>query len=425
MRVASAIARRAFADARVRTISFAILFFVAAVTQGTAYEEGYPTIEDRIRFARSVGENDAARLLYGTPHDLLTVGGYVAWRVGGSLAILAGIWGLLAAVRAMRAEEESGRSEVLLTGAVGRRTVFAAQLAAIGAGAVVLWLTAFAGLVVGSVPVGGSAYLALAIVSVIPVFAGVGAVASQLAPRKRMATGLASAVLAVAFALRGVASSTSGGAEWLRWLSPLGWAEELRPFAGAQPVVLLLPVVASAALLLAAGALWERRDVGSGLLPAHDTAEPRLGLLGSPATQALRSERGAIAAWLVGVAAFALLMGYLSDAVNEDVLSDQVQEQLDKLGGGSIVTPAGYLGFTFLFVVLAVSLFCCMQVGSVREEESEQRLETLLALPVGRRRWLAGRLLVAAAAAGALALAAGLLAWRERPRRAPTSPSGA
>jgi hypothetical protein len=37
---ASAIARRAFWDARVRTISFALLFFVAALTQATAYREG-------------------------------------------------------------------------------------------------------------------------------------------------------------------------------------------------------------------------------------------------------------------------------------------------------------------------------------------------------------------------------------------------
>jgi polyether ionophore transport system permease protein len=409
--VGSAIARRAFGDARVRTFSFALLFFVAALTQATAYREGYPTLEDRIRFARSVGENDAARLLYGLPHDLLSLGGYVTWRVGGSLAILAAVWGLLGAVRAMRAEEESGRMDVVLAGAVGRRRVFAAQLVAIGAGAAVLWLAAFVALVAGKVPAGGSAYLALAIVSVVPVFAGVGALASQLAPTKRMATGLATAVLVIALGLRAVADTTGGGAGWLRWVSPLGWAEELRPFAGPQPVVLLLPVLASSALFAAAGALWVARDVGSGLLPARDSAQPRLRLLGSPTAQALRSERGTLGAWLVGVGGFAILMGFLSDAVTSDVLSEEVQEQLEKLGTASVVTPSGYLGFAFLFVVLAVSLFCCMQLGAVRDEESEQRLETLLALPVGRLSWLGGRLLVAAAAAAIVALTAGLLAW--------------
>ena len=408
---ASAIARRAFADARVRTVSFGLLFAVSAYLQATAYREGYPTLADRLRFARSVGTNDAARLLYGEPHDLLSVGGYVSWRVGGTLAVFASIWGLLAAVRAMRAEEEAGRAELVLAGTVGRRRAFLAQLAAIGAGAAVLWLAAFAAFAAGELPLGGSAYLALAIVSVVPVFVGVGAVASQLAATKRLATGLSTAVLTIAFALRTIADTTSGGRDWLRWATPLGWAEELRPFADPQPIVLLLPVSTGALLLAAAAALAVRRDLGRGLLPSRDSAEPRVRLLGSPVAHAFRSERGGLTAWLVGIGALAFLFGVLSDAVTSDVISEDVQRQLEKLGAESVVTPSGYLGFTFVIFVLAVSLFCCMQLGAIRAEEAEQRLDTLLALPVGRRGWLAGRLLLTAAGAAALAVVAGVLAW--------------
>jgi ABC-2 type transport system permease protein len=407
----STIARRALADSRNRTLSFALLFLVSALTQATAYREGYPTLADRLNFARTVGENTAARLLYGAPHNLLSPGGYVSWRVGGSLAVFAAIWGLLGAVRAMRAEEESGHAELLLTGVISRREVFGAQLAAISVGATVLWFAAFVAFLVGELAPGSSAYLALAIVSVVPVFVGVGAVASQLAPTKRMATGLSTGVLAIAFALRTVADTSSAGLDWLRWATPLGWAEELRPFADPQPLVLLLPLITSALLLLTAAALTVRRDIGTGLLPARDRAAPRLRLLGSPAAQALRSERGSLIAWLVGVGAFALLMGVISDAATPNVISKDVQHQLEKLGTGSVVTPSGWLGFTFIFFVLAVSLFCCMQIAATRREEAEQRLETVLALPVGRPGWLAGRLLLAAAGAAAVALAAGVLAW--------------
>jgi ABC-2 type transport system permease protein len=52
-----------------------------------------------------------------------------------------------------------------------------------------------------------------------------------------------------------------------------------------------------------------------------------------------------------------------------------------------------------------------MQVGSIRSEEADQRVETLLAQPVSRRGWLGGRLLVGAGGAAAVALAAGVLAW--------------
>jgi polyether ionophore transport system permease protein len=408
---ASAIARRAFADSRVRIVSFALLFFLAALTQATAYREGYPTLAERLKFARTVGANDAARLLYGTPHDLLSVGGYVSWRVGGSLAVFAALAGLLGAVRAMRADEDAGRTDLLLTGVVGRRNLFLAQLAAIGAGAIVLWLALFASLLAGGLDAGGSAYLALAVVSVFPVFVGVGAVASQLAPAKRTATALATGVLVIAFALRTVSAVSSAELGWLGWTTPLGWVEELRAFADPQPLVLLLPAATAALLLLAAGALAVRRDVGTGLLPARDRRPPRFRLLGSPGAQALRSETGALVAWLAGVGGFAFLMGVISDAATPDVLSENVQRQLEKLGTGSVVTPSGWLGFSFIFFILAVSIYCCMQIGSLRSEEAEQRLETLLALPLGRYRWLGGRLLAAAAGAAALGLAAGVLAW--------------
>ena len=65
----------------------------------------------------------------------------------------------------------------------------------------------------------------------------------------------------------------------------------------------------------------------------------------------------------------------------------------------------------FIFFILAVSLFTCAQISAARQEEAGQQLETLLSLPVGRARWLGGRLLLAATAATVLSLVAGLLSW--------------
>jgi ABC-2 type transport system permease protein len=409
MTAASAIARRAFADARIRTLSFALLFAGIAAVNAVGYRHSFPTLEDRVRFAQSFGEDKSVRLFYGVPHDLLTVEGYVAWRVGGVASIFAALWGLLAAVRALRTEEDAGRQELVLAGAVTRATAYLAALAAIGAGALVLWLALFLGLVVARLPAAGSAYLALAIVSVVPLFVGIGALASQVAPTRRIALELGSAALAVSFLLRVVADTSSLG--WLRWATPLGWVEELRPFAEPRPDV-LVPLLLSAALLLAAAAAISiRRDVGRGLVQGKDKAAPRLHLLSSPTALALRGELGSLAGWVAGIGVFALVVGLLSTSFTSRNIPASLREQIEKLGGASITTPSGALGFYFLLFVLAISLFACSQIAAARREEADQQLETLLALPVSRRRWLGGRLVLAVAGAAALALAAALLAW--------------
>jgi ABC-2 type transport system permease protein len=405
-----ALARRAFADGRVRTYVFAAGFALVAYGQAAAYRTAYATPEARLGFARSFAGNKAIRLFYGLPHDLLTVGGYTAWRVGGVLAILAAVWGVLAAVRARRTEEDAGRAEVVLATPVGRGAAFAAALAAIGAGVAVLGLALFLGLVAASLPVAGSALLALAVALVAAVFAGIGAVAAELAPTRRVATALGMGAVAVAFLLRAVAD-TASGAGWLRWATPLGWAEEVRAFTGARPAALALPAAATALPAVAVWRMSRVRDVGTGLLRTSDATPPRLGLLSSPLAHALREERGTLLAWLAGLAFFAAVMGVVSASISSAGVPVSLRRELAKLGVSSILTPAGYLGFVFLLFVLVVALFCCAQLGAARQAEADGQLETTLALPIGRVRWLGGRLVLAVAGAGVLGVSAGVVAW--------------
>lgn len=409
-RTTSAISRRLFADSRTRNVTFALLFAFMAYVQPVAYRHSYATLAERAEFARSFGGNASIRLFYGVPYDLLSVGGYTAWRVGGIVSIFAGVWGLLAAVRALRAEEDAGRQELVLAGVVTRRAALAAALAAILAGGALLWLAVLVGCVAGGLAVGDSAFLALAAVAPAAVFAGVGALASQLAPTRRVAVELSVAALGVALLVR-IVADTASGLGWVRWLTPLGWSEEMRAFADPRAWVLVLPVVATALLAGLAGWISLRRDVGSGLLRLRDRSTPRLRLLSSPIAQALRDERGSLAAWLAGIGVFAVVIGTLSHSFTNENISSSLDEQLAKFGGASITTPSGALGFYFLFFVLATSLFAAAQIAALRREEAEQRLETLFALPVSRIGWLGGRLALAAAGATLLALAAGVLSW--------------
>ncbi len=406
----ASLARRTLRDARVRTITFAYLFAIYAFIQPVGYRHAYPTLAARLSFVRTFGGNDAVRLFYGYPYDASSVGGYSAWRVGGTLAIAAAAFGVLAAVRALRAEEDAGRTELVLAGIAGRYTTFAAAIAAAVAGVAILWVAELVGFLLGGLPAGSSAYLSLSTALVALVFVGVGALVSQLAPTRRMALELGSAVLGVSLLLR-VIADTASGAGWLRWATPLGWAEEMRPFAGARPVALLPSLAVSALLLAVAARTSLTRDVGTGLLPVRDSAPPRLRLLRTPTAQALRSELTSLFVWATSIGVFALVLGMVASSVSSAGISKNISREFAKLGSGSILTPTGYISFVFLFFILAVSLFACAQIGGAREEESSERLETLLALPVARLRWFGGRLMLAALAAAGLSLLAGVLVW--------------
>ena len=268
-----------------------------------------------------------------------------------------------------------------------------------------LWFAETLGLLLAGLTLGGSAYLALATASVALVFTAVGAVLSQLAPTKRGALQLGLGVFVVAFLMR-IAADTSGSLEWLRWLTPLGWAEELRPFTGAQPAVLVVPLGAAVLLLVLAARIYATRDIGAGLLPSRDSAPANPRMLGSTTAHALREERGTLVIWMLALAAVGLVVGIVSKSINRTIISPQMERELVKFGVSQVDTPRGYIAFAFLLVVPAVSAFMCAQVGAARREEEEQRLETLFALPVGRIRWLAGRLGLAVAGAVAVSLVA-------------------
>jgi len=389
----------------VRTASFTLLFFGIGYAVTAGYIKTNPTLADRIQFGRAFGNNMVFRLFYGTPHNLDTVGGYASWRGGGVLALFAAYFGAAAAVRALRGEEESGRFEVVAAGAITRRSAVAARLAAVSATVAALWVAALLGFAAGGLGASGSAYLALTIITAAAVYAAIGVFTSQLAPSRRGALELAGLVIGADLVCRIVADTT--GTLWLHWLTPLGWIEELRPFADPRPAVLVLPVALIAVLLVAAIRIERCRDVGSAVFAAHDSRErPRLRLLSSPTALLIHFEWISLAVWATAITGYGIVVGTVSKSAASG-LSTSLKQQIAKLGESRILTPSGFIGLTFLFFILAISLYCCGQLGAARNEEAESRLETLFALPRGRIGWLGGRLLVATGGATLLALVAG------------------
>ena len=117
-------------------------------------------------------------------------------------------------------------------------------------------------------------------------FACLTAVTAQVTEHNRAALGLAGALLGGAYVLRAVGDVGSGT---LSWLSPMGWAQSARPYAGERWWPLLLLAGASVAAASAwPSRLLARRDLGGGLVPPRP-GPPTASRAGSDAAGAWRS----------------------------------------------------------------------------------------------------------------------------------------
>ena len=87
-----------------------------------------------------------------------------------------------------------------------------------------------------------------------------------------------------------------------------------------------------------------------------------------------------------------------------------MQQVFSKLGAPGTGADAA-LGVCFLILAVLAAFAAAGQITAARSEESAGRLDHLLARPVSRSWWLAGRLLVAVVALLAGGVAAGVFAW--------------
>ncbi len=225
------------------------------------------------------------------------------------------MWGLFATVRALRGEEDAGRYELVLAGWMTRKRAFGASLLAIMIAGTLIWLAMAVALIAVGLAFWQSLELALATMAPGFVFVGVAAVASQVFPTRRLALAVAGGLLGVMLLLR-VAADTSSSLEALRWVTPLGWSEEVKAFSADRPLVLLLPLATTVLLIVVAAALAQRRDVAIGLISVRDEAPPKYRWLQSTTRAAIRRERASIIAWASGAAIFAFVLGVLAKSIS-------------------------------------------------------------------------------------------------------------
>lgn len=355
----------------------------------------YPTEADRASFAATLLASPAQLAMYGPLYNT-SIGAVGVWKAGMFHTLIA-VATILTVVRHTRAEEETGRGEMMGSTAVGRYANLTAALILALGGALATGLLGAVSLIASDVPASGSLAFGLALAASGMVFAGVAAVTAQVSTGARLARGLAFAVLGATYTLRAVgdAQAGDGPVSPLTWLSPQGWSLQVRPYAGDRWWVLLLHLVLLAVLIVTAYALLRRRDVGAGLI-AERLGRPEAGpALTGPLGLAVRLQRATLLAWTIGVGLYGLVIGSVVNGIGDSFGSNETLRDLITRMGGTNSLEDSFVNYAFTMLGLAGAAYAISASLRLFGEENGGHAESVLTGAVGRVRWVASHLVFA------------------------------
>lgn len=393
---------------RIRIGVWIVGICLVALLSAASIKGLYTTEEELEAAAVPIEGNAAVIALNGPDQGVDTYGGRIMFEISTYTAVAVALMGAFMVGRQTRAEEESGRTELVRASVVGRHAPTTAALVIGAAMSAVMGLALALGLLAMDLPARGSWTFGAAIAALGVLFVALTAVVAQLSEHSRAVYGGVTAVVAVSYVLRAVGDV--GGGE-LSWLSPIGWLHATRPFAGERLWPLLLPVVGAAGSTALAFALESRRDVGAGLVPSRPGPPGAAGLLGVsaprlPAGFALRLQRPSLIGWLVGLALLGAAYGSVGQDVEDFVADNEAIGEVIARGTGADLTDL-YFSTMLLLLALTAGGFAIQSALRLRSEETAGRAEPLLATPVSRSRWVASHLLVAFAGSALVVVVSG------------------
>lgn len=389
---------------RVR-IAVWVASIVAMVVLTAASTKGLYTTQAQLDQAAVAAEGNAAAIAFNGPaQGLDTIGGQVAFQSGAVGLVAVGLMSLLMIGRLTRGEEEAGRLELLRSLPIGSTAPTMAASSIVAAMNLLVGALIALSLVLMELPTAGSITFGASFAVLGLVFSCIALVAAEITDNTRVVYGISGAVLGGSFVLRAVGDIGDGT---LSWLSPIGWAQKTRPFAGERWWPFLVMLVAAAGLVALAAAFAARRDLGAGLVAPRPGRRDAAPSLGRPTGLALRLQRGSLIGWGLAVLFMGVAYGSIADSIDDFVRDNEALADIIARVGGASLTES-YLAMSMQILALTAVGFVLQSTLRVRGEETQLHAEPLLATPLSRPRWAMSHLLLACGGSALLLLVAGL-----------------
>jgi ABC-2 type transport system permease protein len=368
---------------RVRIVVWIAAIVVLVLVTAASVKGLYPNQAELDKAARASEDNAAAIIFNGPPQGLDTVGGQIAFQTGTFGLILIGLMSLFMLGRMTRGEEEAGRSELLRSLPIGPHSLPTAAMITVAGMNVVTGALVALMLIALDLPAAGSVAFGLSFTLFGLFFAAATLVFAQVSENPRVVYGLGGVVLGASFMLRAIGDIGDGT---ISWLSPIGWAQKTRPFAGETWWPFLIIIGATGLLGWLALVLSRRRDLGAGLVAPRAGREHAAPSLGTPIGLATRLQRGTFIGWTVGLIALAIAYGSVTDSIKQFVEDNQtLTDIIAAQGHGTLVEQ--FFAMSFRILALVAAGFAIQSALRLRSEETSTHGEQVLATRVSRDRF--------------------------------------
>ncbi|NEN05530.1 hypothetical protein G3T36_06560 [Diaminobutyricibacter tongyongensis] len=405
---------------RWQLVIWVLVIGLLALFSEASLKNTYGTAASRLEVMHLAIANPAIVVIRGLPQGT-TLAALTFFEIYTFLALLAGLMSTFLAVRHTRAEEESGRAELLAATEAARITPTVATIAHGVIANILVALALGLAFIAGGLPAYGSFVAGAAVGGAGIAFLAVGLFTSQLMSTSRGANGLAAAIVVLAYFVRGIGDSigtvkpdgvhmTSG---WPTWLSPIGWGEQMDAWGSDNWWPLLLDLAFAAAVVAVVFVLQSQRDTGASLLAERSGRADAGRALNGPLGLAWRLQWPTVLGWAAGGAATGVLAGSLGSILSSSISNDPTLASMRKALAGIGSGGSGSLTQIFISAIFAIvgvlSAACATQVVvRLRQEEAGGTAEVLLATPLSRVRWLLEFMLVGLIAVVIVLAAAGL-----------------
>lgn len=384
---------------------------IMTIAQAYSFVDLYPTAIERQAVAQTM-DNPAVITMIGKAYgiDNYTLGALFSNQTLLLTAVVAAIMSILMVSRNTRGDEDTGRTEIILSLPVGRLSnTFAIIIVVISINfitALVMGVGLYA-LKIESLDLTGSLLFGISVGVIGIIFASISLLIAQLSSSARGTVGFSFCILGFSYLLRAIGDIRY---EILALISPLGMILRSKVYVGNSWWPSIIIIVVSIVTILLSLYFNSVRDFGAGAIAVKPGRKRASIFLQNILGLGIRIQRNTIIAWLTGIFIVSIAYGMLLCDIEIHLESSEIMKNMFTYGNGHSVIQQ-FSTVLMGIVAMINTLPVLLSILILKSEEKTGRIENLISRTVSRSNLLGSFLTISIVFSFALQFLFGLGFW--------------